>query len=574
MTETVTYTRTVPDTTPPTISITSPVDGSSTTDASATLDYTASDDSGVAPTCSPASGSSSALAVGSNTLSVTCTDGSSNSASASVTVTRLDNQAPAISISSPVDGSSTNAASATLSYTATDNSGDAPSCSPASGSSQALAFGSNTLSVTCTDASSNSSTESVSVTRVDDVGPSISISSPVDGSSTTDASTTLSYTASDNSGDTPTCSPASGSSQALSFGSNTLSVTCTDGSSNSTTESVSVTRLDNEAPAITITSPVDGSSTTAASTTLEYTATDNSGAAPTCSPASGSSSALSVGANTLSVTCTDGSSNSATASVSVTRLDNEAPSISITSPVDNSATTDASTTLSYTASDNSGDAPSCSPASGTSVPLSFGANTISVTCSDASSNSTTETVTVNRNDVGGPSITITSPVDGSSTTAASTTLVYTATDESGDPPTCSPASGSSQSLVFGSNTISVTCTDGSSNSTTESVTVTRLDDEAPAITITSPVDGSTTTSGDHHRGVRRDRQLGCRSDLQLPEPGHFAVGGRSEHDLGHLHRRFEQLDHRDGHRSRASTTKLRRSASPARSMVLPPPTHR
>ena len=490
-TETVSVTRN--DVDGPEITITSPVEGSSTTDASVTLTYTATDNSGAAPSCGPPSGSSQALSFGSNTISVTCTDGSSNSTTESVHVTRLDNVAPSITITSPVDGTSTTDAAVVVSYTATDNSGVAPTCLPASGSSFALSFGSNTIAVTCTDGSSNSSTESVSVTRLDNVAPSITITGPIDGSSTADSSVALTYTASDNSGVAPTCSPASGSSQALSLGSNTLSVTCTDGSSNSATESVSVTRLDVEAPAITITSPVDASSTTDASAVLSYTATDNSGVAPTCSPASGSSQALVFGSNTLSVTCTDGSSNSSTESVAVTRLDNVAPSITITAPIDGSSTTDASAVLSYTASDNSGVAPTCSPASGSSQALVFGSNTLSVTCTDGSSNSSTASVSVTRLDNVAPSITITAPIDGSSTTDASAVLSYTATDNSGVAPTCSPASGSSQALVFGSNTLSVTCTDGSSNSSTESVSVTRLDNVAPSITITSPVDASSTT---------------------------------------------------------------------------------
>ena len=118
-------------------------------------------------------------------------------------------------------------------------------------------------------------------------------------------------------------------------------MTCTDDSSNSTTESVTVTRLDDEGPSISITTPVDGSTTTAATTAVDYTATDNSGVAPTCNFPNSGTSLLVVGLNTISVTCTDGSSNSTTEEASITRIDNEAPSISITSPVDGSSTTDA-----------------------------------------------------------------------------------------------------------------------------------------------------------------------------------------------------------------------------------------
>lgn len=62
-----------------------------------------------------------------------------------------------------------------------------------------------------------------------------------------------------------------------------------------------------------------GGSTTAAATTITYAATDDSGAAPACSPASGSSVALAVGVNTISVTCADAAGNRATASITVRR---------------------------------------------------------------------------------------------------------------------------------------------------------------------------------------------------------------------------------------------------------------
>lgn len=72
-------------------------------------------------------------------------------------------------------------------------------------------------------------------------------------------------------------------------------------------------------PVVIITAPVNGSSTTASSVTLNYVATDDSGAAPTCSPSTGTGIGLSIGVNTITVTCTDASGNIGTASVTVTR---------------------------------------------------------------------------------------------------------------------------------------------------------------------------------------------------------------------------------------------------------------
>ncbi|MBI5309435.1 MAG: Ig-like domain-containing protein [Actinobacteria bacterium] len=76
----------VPDTTPPVINITSPADGSTVNTDTVTLAYTATDDSGATPTCSPAPGPVT-LVEGPNVITVTCQDGSGNTGSASVTVT-------------------------------------------------------------------------------------------------------------------------------------------------------------------------------------------------------------------------------------------------------------------------------------------------------------------------------------------------------------------------------------------------------------------------------------------------------------------------------------------------------
>jgi hypothetical protein len=500
-----------PDTTPPVITITAPEDDSTTTEASTTLTYTATDNSGATPTCDKASGSSQPLVLGENTITVTCQDAATNSASASVTVTRTnapDTTAPVITITAPEDDSETTEASTTLTYTATDDSGATPTCDKASGSSQPLTLGENTITVTCEDASSNSSSASVTVTRTtvpDTTPPVITITAPEDDSTTTEASTTLTYTATDDSGATPTCDKASGSSQPLVLGENTITVTCEDASSNSASASVTVTRTnvpDTTAPVITITAPEDDSTTTEASTTLTYTATDDSGATPTCDKASGSSQPLTLGENTITVTCEDASSNSSSASVTVTRVtppDTTPPVITITAPEDDSTTTEASTTLTYTATDDSGATPTCDKASGSSQPLVLGENTITVTCEDAASNSASASVTVTRTnvpDTTAPVITITAPEDDSTTTEASTTLTYTATDDSGAAPTCDKASGSSQPLVLGENTITVTCEDAASNSSSASVTVTRVtppDTTPPVITITAPEDDSTTT---------------------------------------------------------------------------------
>lgn len=482
------------DDAPPVITITAPTNGSSTSNASTTLTFTATDNSGATPTCNKTSGSTEPLAFGSNTITVSCQDGSSNSASASTTVTRLDVAPPVITITAPENGLNTNATEVVLSYTVTDNSGATPSCDKPSGSTQSLNFGPNTITVNCTDGSNNTGSASVAVNRFDNSPPVVTISAPTNGASTTNATIAVSYTAVDNSGSAPSCNFASGSNRPLSFGLNTITVSCTDASNNTGTATVNVTRLDNTPPVVTISTPTNGSSTTNASVTLNFTATDDSGATPNCDKTNGGSQPLGFGANTIVVNCTDGSNNTGSASVSVTRLDNVAPVITISAPANNTSTNATEIAVSYTVTDNTGATPVCNFASGSLRPLNFGPNTLTVSCTDASNNTGTASVNVNRNDADAPVVNITSPTEGASTTASTIVVTYTATDNSGSAPTCNFASGSSRPLVLGSNTITVSCADASNNTGTASVSVTRLDNTPPVISITAPSNNSSTTN--------------------------------------------------------------------------------
>ncbi|MFT4049866.1 MAG: HtaA domain-containing protein [Solirubrobacterales bacterium] len=91
------------------------------------------------------------------------------------------------------------------------------------------------------------------------------------------------------------------------------------GSVATTTVKLSVAVDDVDPPVVTITSPVNGSSTTAESATLSFTVSDNDTDAPVCTEVSGATKSLKLGANTFVVICQDDSGNQASASVVVTR---------------------------------------------------------------------------------------------------------------------------------------------------------------------------------------------------------------------------------------------------------------
>ena len=147
---------------------------------------------------------------------------------------------------------------------------------------------------------------------------------------------------------------------------------------------------------MTITSPVDGSTVTTDTVTLEYDVTDNEDASPTCDLADGSTVTLVEGPNTITVNCTDDAGNTGTDSVTVTYdvPDTEPPVVTITSPVDGSTVTTDTVTLEYDVTDNEDASPTCDLADGSTVTLVEGPNTITVNCTDDAGNTGTDSVTV------------------------------------------------------------------------------------------------------------------------------------------------------------------------------------
>jgi hypothetical protein len=334
--------------------------------------------------------------------------------------------------------------------------------------------------------------------KIDSIAPLVKITAPVAGN-TTASSVVLKYTVTD-AGGSLSCDRANNSTVPLSFGSTTITVRCTDLAGNVGQASVVVKRPDTVAPAVNITSPAAGS-TTASSATLTFTATDNSGVAPTCDRTSGAVVALVLGANTITVKCTDAAGNLGQASVTVTRTDNVPPVITNISPADGFTTSGANVTLSFAVTDDSGTTPTCNRApSGSTINLSIGANTIAIDCVDGSGNHlVTQVVYIRTNpaDTTPPVVTITSPGGGytfNSAAALSFTVNEPATttcslDGGADGPCAS--SRSYFGLSQGRHTFVVRATDTAGNVGTAS---TYLDVNGAADIPVVPPDGSSFKS--------------------------------------------------------------------------------
>ena len=318
-----------------------------------------------------------------------------------------------------------------------------------SASGVVLLTGDNILTVTAREAAGNSSTDALTVTYTPDTTvPVVTITGPTSAATLAVSSSTLalSGTASDNIGVTQVswANSRGGSGTAagttswsvasitLLSGSNVLTVTVRDAAGNTSTGTLTVTFTppDTTLPAITITSPTSATTLTVRASTMALggTASDNVGVTQVTwtnsrggsGTATGTTSwsvptiTLLSGSNVLTVTARDAAGNTRTDTLTVTFTpDTTAPTVTITSPTSAATltTTAATLVLGGTAADavgvtlvswtnsrgGSGNATGTTSWTTGSIALLTGSNILTVTARDAAGNSRTDTLTVTRN---------------------------------------------------------------------------------------------------------------------------------------------------------------------------------
>jgi RHS repeat-associated protein len=450
----------------------------------------------------------------------------------------------------------------------------------------------NTIEVTLPATAPVNSYLTVSINGIDctadTAAPSVAITAPANNSTTTAAQTNVTGTASD------TGNPATGvahvylnnieaaynaatgtwtlNNVALNLGANQLAARAVDNAGNQSTAQITVTRqaapVDNTPPSVNISAPANNSTTTNATTAVSGTATDTganasgvaavtvNGTAAQLNAQTGAwslaSFALNVGANTLTVRAVDNAGNAATASVVVTRQqpDTQAPGVNITTPANNSQTTQATVTVSGTAIDSgtnasgvasvtvNGVSASFDAATGNwtlaGVSLSYGANTITAQAVDRAGNTGTGTITVTRQqpDTQAPDLAITQPAANAQTQAETTNVAGTVADAGANASGVASVTVNGAAtqlntqagtwslanlpLSIGANVITVRAADNAGNQTTRTITVTRkpVDTQPPTVIITSPsnqfitfdpqtvVSGTATDDGEGATGVK------------------------------------------------------------------------
>ncbi|MCC5945723.1 MAG: carboxylesterase family protein [Bernardetiaceae bacterium] len=273
--------------------------------------------------------------------------------------------------------------------------------------SDTYSAGVNAVTWTATDAVGNTATCTMNITVTDDIDPvavcqNITIALDADGNATIVAAAL-------DGGSTDNCSIASFAASETNFtcadiGDNTVTLTVTDGSGNTDECDAIVTVEDTLAPNavcqnITIALNASGNASITAAD-IDNGSTDNCSVA-TLAASQTSFTCADVGANTVTLTVTDGSGNSSTCTATVTVEDNIAP----TAVCQNLSLTLTGTSLTINAADlNDGSTDNCSiasylfddtgEASRVLTCTDFGTTTLTLRVTDAAGNSSTCTADV------------------------------------------------------------------------------------------------------------------------------------------------------------------------------------
>jgi len=273
--------------------------------------------------------------LGANTVTLTVTDASGNAASTTAIVTVKDNTAPTAA-AQPVTvfldaGGNATVTAAQVNNNSTDNCGIS-SYSLSKTSFNCSNLGANTVTLTVTDANGNAGSTTAIVTVKDNTAPTAA-AQPV--TVFLDASGNATVTAAQvNNNSTDNCSISSYSLSKTSFncsniGANTVTLTVTDASGNSSSTTAVVTVKDNTAPVITAvpnqvfctnvagnyTIPVLVATDNCGTVSVSYTIT---GATTRSGTGNNASGLFSIGVSTIHWTVTDGKGNTSTGTTTVT----------------------------------------------------------------------------------------------------------------------------------------------------------------------------------------------------------------------------------------------------------------
>lgn len=359
-----------------------------------------------------------------------------------IQIVGVDNAPPFITatVSPTPNAAGWNTADVTVTFTCSDAISGVANCPPPQTVTGDVA--SQTVTGTATDRAGNSASTSV-IVKIDRTPPAIiaSISPAPNSSGWNKSDVTVTFTCTDAMSGIQNCPAA----QSLTGESarQTISGTATDKAGNSATTSVTV-KIDKTPPAVSVASPPNGSSISLSTVAIGLNGSVSDGlsgvSSVTCNGSPGAISGsnftctvlLTQGPNSISVQATDVAGNSSASALALTYA--PAPQIAITSPANLSITNLSPSTVVGTVSDpnatitvNGIRAPQSGGSFAIPVPLVEGLNVLTAVATNAGGVVSTATVQVTL-DTTPPHITVDSPLDGATTTAAAVTVTGLAND--------------------------------------------------------------------------------------------------------------------------------------------------
>jgi hypothetical protein len=425
------FTVTVQDTTPPTVDVPGGITTEATGPGGAVVTFSASAsdivDGSVATGCAPASGGSFGL--GTTTVTCSATDAHGNTGSNSFSVTVQDTGPPSLTVPGDITAPATGPGGAvvTFSASASDLVDASPTviCAPPSGS--LFPIGPTTVTCTATDDSGNSAGASFTVTVQDTTPPSVTVPGAITAEATGPGGAVVTYSVSafDLVDLTPnvSCAPPSGSTFAIAE--TTVSCTATDDSGNtSAAKTFAVTVRDTTPPSVTVPGDIvtEATGPNGALVAFSASASDivSGGIEPVCSPSSGGTFPL--GTTAVTCTATDSRGNAAKGTFIVSVRDTSPPTFSaVPTGVVSEADGRSGSRVTYVPPPAvdvvSGPVlVACAPGPGALFPL--GVTTVACTAQDARKNGVSASFTVSVVDRAKPALNVPQPQTVSSRGAA------------------------------------------------------------------------------------------------------------------------------------------------------------
>ncbi|UMB59698.1 gliding motility-associated C-terminal domain-containing protein [Lutibacter sp. A80] len=447
---------------------------------------------------------------GENTVTLTVTDIHGNSNSETAIVTVVDKTGPtaiAQNITAQLDASGV----AIITANQIDN-GSTANCGAANLTVDTTTFncsniGENTVTLTVTDVSGNSATATAIVTVEDTLVPTV-ITQNIELELNENGTSSIVAADIDN-GSSDNCEIASITLDKTEFdctsaGENTVTLTVTDIHGNSNSETAIVTVVDKTGPtaiAQNITAQLDASGVAIITANqIDNGSTANCGAVNLTVDTT-TFNCSNIGENTVTLTVTDASGNSATATAIVTVEDTLAPTV-ITQNIE--VEFDENGTSSIVAADiDNGSSDNCEIASITLDKTEFdctsaGENTVTLTVTDIHGNSNSETAIVTITETVAPVANCIAPFTLALDDTGNATITANQIDN-GSTDNCGIASINIDKESFdcsniGENTVTLTVTDASGNKAT-CTTVVTIVDTTPPIVITKNISVELDSNG-------------------------------------------------------------------------------